>query len=122
MQPDSLDLLLNIRDAARFIEKDTVGATYDEFQFDRRMRQTVLYNLMIIGEAVNRLRRHDPEIADYISAVQQTIGLRNTLIHGYQSMDFPTVWHAIQVSLPVLRAEGRATARPSWSRVACTTQ
>lgn len=105
MQPESLGLLLDIRDAAWFIEEDTVGATYDRFLFDRRMRQTVLYNLMITGEAVNRLRRHDPEIADRISAVPQIVGLRNTLIHGYQTIDYPTVWHAIQVSLPVLRAE-----------------
>jgi uncharacterized protein with HEPN domain len=105
MQPETLGLLVDILDAARFVSEDTADTTYDEFQFDRRMRQSVLYNLMIIGEAVNRLRRQDPEIADKISAVQQIVGLRNALIHEYQSIDYPTVWHTIQVSLPVLQAE-----------------
>ena len=105
MQPDTLGLSVDILDAARFIAEDTAGTTYDEFQFDRRVRQVVLYNLMIIGEAVNRLRRQDPEIADKISAVQHIVGLGNTLIHGYQAIDYPTVWHAIHVSLPVLQAE-----------------
>jgi uncharacterized protein with HEPN domain len=105
MQPETLGFLVDIRDAARFIAEDTSGATYEEFLVDRRMRQVVLYNFMILGEAVNRVRRHDPEIADHISAVQQIVGLRNTLIHGYQAIDYPTVWHAIHVSLPVLQAE-----------------
>jgi uncharacterized protein with HEPN domain len=53
MQPETLGLLVDIRDAARFIAADTADATYDEFLHDQRMRQSVLYSFLIIGEAVN---------------------------------------------------------------------
>lgn len=105
MQAETLGLLVDIRDAARFIAEDTAGSTFDEFLTDQRKRQAVLYSFLIIGEAVNRLRRHDQEIADRISAVQKIVGLRNTLIHGYQSVNYATVWRTIQESLPVLQAE-----------------
>jgi hypothetical protein len=46
MQPETLGLLVDILDATRFIAEDTVDTTCHEFQFDRRMRQAVLYNFM----------------------------------------------------------------------------
>ncbi|MDP9472057.1 MAG: DUF86 domain-containing protein [Chloroflexota bacterium] len=33
------------------------------------------------------------------------MAFRNVLIHGYDVIDYPTVWLAVQDSLPVLRAE-----------------
>ena len=105
MRPETLGILADIRDAAQFIADDTSGVTYETFATNRRVRQLVLYNFMIIGEAVNRMRRLDPDVADKISAVQQIVGLRNALIHGYQDIDYPTVWHAVAESLPVLAAE-----------------
>ena len=53
MQPDALGLLKDIRGEVRFIAEDTAGGTFDEFQFDRRMRSIVLFNFMNIGEANN---------------------------------------------------------------------
>ena len=72
MRFDTLGLLVDIRDSARFIAENTAGATYEEFLSDRRMRQLVGRNLTIIGEAVNRLRRRDPDTAAKIGAIRQT--------------------------------------------------
>ena len=60
---------------------------------------------MIIGEAVNRLRRVDPVTADRISETPQIIGLRNAVVHGYSRINYLTVWQTIRESVPVLRAE-----------------
>jgi uncharacterized protein with HEPN domain len=105
MQPETLGLLVDIRDAARFIIADTADTTYDEFLNDRRMRQAVLYSFLIIGEALNRLRRRDPDIAERISDPRQIVGMRNALIHGYDVTDYPIVWRAIQETLPILREQ-----------------
>ena len=105
MRRDTLGLLEDIRNAARFIAEDTAGITLDAFEGDRRTRQLVERNFEIIGEAVNRLRRHDPAIAAHISAHEQIVAFRNVLIHGYDVIDYPTVWRTVQESLPVLRAE-----------------
>jgi uncharacterized protein with HEPN domain len=60
MPPDTVGVLVDIRDAAQYIVDDTAGMTFAEFERDRRTRQLVERNLEIIGEAVNRLRRHAP--------------------------------------------------------------
>ena len=96
MRPDTLGLLEDIRDAARFIAEDTVGMTYDAFELDRRTRQLVERNFEIIGEAVNRLRRHAPAVAERISAYGQIIGLRNALIHGCDAIGYPTGWNLVE--------------------------
>ncbi len=105
MRRDTLGLLEDIRDAAQFIAEDTIGMTFDVFEGDRRTRQLVERNFEIIGEAVNRLHRHAPAVAEQISAHRQIVDFRNALINGYDVIDYPTVWRAVQESLPVLRAE-----------------
>ena len=65
----------------------------------------MLYSFLIIGEAVNRLRRRDPDIAERISDTRQIVGMRNALIHGYSVTDYPIVWRAIQETVPVLREQ-----------------
>ena len=105
MRPDTLGLLEDLRDAAQFIADDTAGMTFEAFERDRRTRQLVERNFEIIGEAVNRLRRHDPTLVTRITAHNRIVGLLNALIHGYDVIDYPIVWRAVQESLPVLRAE-----------------
>ena len=105
MQRDIADLLEDILEAADFITADTAGATFDAFVADRRARQLVNHNFLIIGEAVHRLSRRDPGAVEQISSHEQIISFRNVLIHGYDLVDYPTVWRAIHESLPVLRNE-----------------
>ena len=113
MRLDSLGLLKDIRNTAQFIADDTAGMSFDAFLADRRSRQLVERNFEIIGEAVNRLRRHDPAIVARISAHNQIVGLRNALIHGYDVIDYPAVWRTVQESLPVLRSEVEQLLRES---------
>ncbi len=105
MPRDTFGILVDIRDAAGYIVEDTAGASFDEFDRDRRMRQLVEHNFVIIGEAVNRLRRNAPALTARITAYDQIIGLRNVLVHGYDIVEAETVWDAVHTSLPVLRAE-----------------
>lgn len=105
MQRNVRGRLLDIRDAAAYIVEDTAGATYDTYQRDRRMRQLVEHNFVIIGEAMHRLRRHSPTVAAQISAHEKIIGLGNVLVHGYAIVQPETIWETVRTSLPVLRTE-----------------
>ena len=105
MPPDTLGVLEDIRDAAHYIVDDTAGMAFAEFERDRRARQLVERNFEIIGEAVNRLRRHAPLIAEQITAHGKIVAFRNALIHGYDTIDYQAVWRAVQDALPILRAE-----------------
>jgi uncharacterized protein with HEPN domain len=62
-------------------------------------------NLQIIGEAVGRLRRDDPETADQLSEHERIVGFRNVLVHGYDLVDDGIVWDTIRTNLPLLLSE-----------------
>lgn len=102
MQPRSLKLLEDIRDAAAFIREVTAARTVDEYGADRLLRQAVERNFEIIGEAVNRLARADSETTEKIDESEHIIAFRNILIHGYDLIDHTQVWKVITEQIPVL--------------------
>ena len=125
MRPDIIGVLEDIQEAAGYIAEDTTGLAFEAFARDRPKRQVVERNFEIVGEAVNRLRRQAPEVAQRITAHRQIVDFRNFLIHGYDAIDYPTVWQAVTELLPILRAEvdlllrevTQADAQPGGSSV-----
>ncbi len=106
MHPKSPKLLDDVARSCRYIAEDTAGATLETYLDQRQMRQAVERNLEIIGEALNRLRAGGPETASDIADLNQIIGLRNRLAHGYDDeIEDALVWRAVQESLPVLQSE-----------------
>ena len=105
MRPEAPKLLEDIRDAAQFIADDMAGETWESYLGNRRFRQSVERSFEIIGEAMRRLRHHDPDTALRITAHTRIIAFRNALMHGYDLIDHAEVWRIAQESLPVLKAE-----------------
>jgi uncharacterized protein with HEPN domain len=105
MHPKSPKLLDDIADASSFVAEITANATLAEFIADRRLRQVVERNFEIIGEALSRLGRTDPDTMARISDCRDIIGLRNVLIHNYDEIDRQRVWRIIKESLPILQRE-----------------
>ena len=105
MPLDIVSVLEDIIEAAQFITEDTQGATFEDFLQNRRMRQLVERNFLIIGEALSRLRRHTPQSAAQIQTLQQIIGFRNVLVHGYDIIDPAIVWEIVEDHLPALVAD-----------------
>jgi|SRR6516164_3259303 uncharacterized protein with HEPN domain len=103
MQPKAPKLLEDVRDAAAFILQVTAGKSLEDFESDRLLRQAVERNLEIIGEAVSRLTRVDPDVASRIGECRQIIAFRNILIHGYDIIDQAKVWQVITQDLPELK-------------------
>ncbi|MFF1633929.1 DUF86 domain-containing protein [Leifsonia sp. NPDC058248] len=65
-------------------------------------RSAVERQLLIVGEALNNLRRIDPETAERIPDLVRIIGLRNVLAHGYAVVDDTVVWLAASTRVPEL--------------------
>ena len=65
-------------------------------------------HLMVIGEALNQLSKHDRSVFDRIGEASDYIGQRNVLIHRYPEIDWPEVWESIQSEIPVLLTEVEA--------------
>ncbi len=111
MQPKSAKLLEDIRDSAAFIREATQGKTLDDYRADRLLRQGVERTFEIIGEALNRLSKLDPEVAQRIEHAAQIVGFRNVLIHGYDLIDDARVWDTIRADVPRLEQQTETLLR-----------
>ncbi|MGB3681626.1 MAG: HepT-like ribonuclease domain-containing protein [Rubrobacteraceae bacterium] len=106
MRPErSLKTLEDIRDAASFILEVTKNKSREEYLEKRLLRQAVERNFEIIGEAIGRLAREDPETVKSIGEHGRIVAFRNVLIHGYDLVDDELVWDTIETKTPVLLAE-----------------
>lgn len=93
--------LLDIARAARAILTFTEGLRRETFLEDLKTQSAVLYQLMVIGEAVKRLsfelRQRHQEIP-----WAQMAGMRDHLIHGYDLVDWDEVWRTVTRDVPDL--------------------
>ena len=87
---------------ARSIERFRHGLDLDGFRTDELVRSGVERKLEIVGEALNRLGREDPELAARIPDIARIVGFRNVLAHGYEIVDDEVVWDAATTDLPAL--------------------
>lgn len=83
----------------------TAGKTLADYEADLLLRSGVERQLMIVGEALNRLMKIEPAIASRITAVRQIIGFRNVLVHGYDVIRDREVWKILEDDLPALTRE-----------------
>jgi uncharacterized protein with HEPN domain len=97
--------LRQIADACSFVLSVTEGKSLEDYSKERLLRQGVERNLQIIGEAVGRLQRDDPQTANRLSEHERIVGFRNVLVHGYDLVDDAIVWDTIRTKLPLLLLE-----------------
>lgn len=83
--------------------KISVQNNFDVFSADMKSVRALERQLEIIGEAVNRIYKREPQIQ--ISGIKGIIALRNFIAHAYDSVDHQILWGIMQKDLPVLRTE-----------------
>jgi uncharacterized protein with HEPN domain len=97
-------LLKDIRTALDRIDSYTRGMSYEEFAVDEKTVNAVIFNFLVIGEAVKHLpptlTGNHPEIP-----WRQIAGMRDKLTHAYFSIDYELMWKTVTVVLPKFRAE-----------------
>lgn len=67
------------------------------------LRRAVEREFEIIGEAMSRIDKFNPEIT--ISSKRQIISMRNRVIHGYDKIDNEIIWGTIVRHLLLLKKE-----------------
>ncbi len=96
--------LLDIKMALDNIQLFLIGVpSFMIYEKDLKTKSAVERQLGIIGEAVNQLKKLNPELN--IENAVQIIGLRNRLIHAYDSTEDTMVWAIIKNHLPKLKIE-----------------
>ncbi|MFH0964962.1 MAG: DUF86 domain-containing protein [Planctomycetota bacterium] len=113
MQHKSPKWLEDIRSSATFILQTMEGKSLKKYTSDPVLRAAVERHFEIIGEAMNRIARHDPEIAKRFGDYARIIAFRNLLIHGYDLVEHREVWNVIRDHLPSLRAQVESLLRES---------
>ena len=91
----------DILKAAQEILSFTIDMDSDALMTDRRTQAAVLYEIVVIGEAANRLS------AEFRSAHpnipwKNIIGMRNIVAHQYDKVDEEVVWDAVSRDIPDL--------------------
>jgi uncharacterized protein with HEPN domain len=102
MRRESRKFLFDISAACRAVSDFTEGKAFGDYEGDLMLRSAVERQFEIIGEALNRLHRVDPGIAEQIPEYQRIIAFRNILIHGYAAIQNHTVWGVVEGDLPAL--------------------
>ena len=74
-----------------------------EYQRNKLLRRGIEREIEIIGEAMNRILRIDPNFI--IENSRQIIDTRNWVIHGYDKVDDVIIWGIISIHLPKLKKE-----------------
>jgi uncharacterized protein with HEPN domain len=104
MTEKSKKYLSDVLMAINLIREFTVDITdFNIYEKDLKTQSAVERQLVIIGEALNKLRQREFEIA--IKNDKQIIGFRNRLVHAYDSIDNSIVWAIINRHLENLQNE-----------------
>ena len=108
MQRDPQTILQDAIDAAEDIVSMLGEMTEEQFVEDRRTQRAIERSFEIIGEALLRLVRDFPAVADRIPEHRRVIDFRNVLAHGYDIVDTRLVYGLARTRLPALLAALRA--------------
>lgn len=95
------DLLSSIENIELFCA--THPREFKVFCEDKCFRSAVQWELAIIGEAMNRILKIEPNIA--ITSARRIVNTRNYLIHGYDSLKEDLIWAIVVNHLPLLKEE-----------------
>jgi len=97
-------------DHSREAVEMTRGRIRADLDRDRLLNLALVQLVEVIGEAASRLpeefRSRHPQVP-----WRQTVGMRNRLIHGYDTVNFDILWSIIQEDLPPLIEKLEAIVR-----------
>jgi uncharacterized protein with HEPN domain len=103
MERDPRAYLWDVQQAADAIEQFLAGLDAVGYAQNKLVRAAVERQFEIICEALNRLSKTSPDLAQRVPELGEIVGFRNVLIRGYATIDNARVWQIAETSLPDLR-------------------
>jgi uncharacterized protein with HEPN domain len=94
--------LLDALSACRAIQSFVANRTFAEYERDQMLRSAVERQFEIIGEALSQAENDSSELSTLIPDLRRIVGMRNRIIHGYDSVDDELLWQTIQSHVPPL--------------------
>ncbi len=96
------DIERSIDEIFEFLPKERDFVAY---QKDLKTQKAVERNIEIIGEAVNRISKHENADKFPIKNAKRIIGTRNRIAHEYDAISNEVIWTIIIRELPELKKE-----------------
>ena len=100
---ESLVRFRHILDHAREAVSMASSKTREDLDSDRKLNLALVRLLEVIGEAASRTTAEDRGRCPQVPW-SEIVGLRNRLVHGYDSVDFDILWKIVNDDLPPLIA------------------
>ena len=104
MSENDLKRIWDAWDACRRILEFTKGLSEEAFQDSEMVQSAVERQFEICGEALGHLRGEE-EIERLVPDLHKIVGLRNRLIHGYDSIDYEMLWSMVAQKIPELHRQ-----------------
>lgn len=98
------DISTAIDEIQSFFEQ--VPRRFEEYGHNLMLRRAIERNVGIIGEAVNKIIKDNPDIE--ISNARAIIATRNRVIHDYAAITDDVMWKIVINDLPKLKMEVEA--------------
>jgi uncharacterized protein with HEPN domain len=95
--------LLDALHACQAIDSFVAQYTFADYERNLMLRSAVERQFEIIGEALHQAELDDPEVTDLMPEIRRIVGMRNRIIHGYDSVDDELLWQTIRHHIPPLR-------------------
>ena len=92
--------LLDAAEACRSIIEFVEDKSISDYKQDKLLRSAVERQFEILGEALNTLDDLAPRYRWEYPEIGNIIGMRNRIIHGYDTVDDDIVWDAIKNHIP----------------------
>lgn len=83
--------------------EDRFGRQYEIFENDVIFRKFVERNIEILGEAMNRILKIEPQIE--ITSARKIVDTRNYVIHAYDSLKPDILWAIVINHIPRLKSD-----------------
>lgn len=95
------DVLLSIEETESYFEGSP--RVYQDFEKDILRQRAVERNVEIMGEAINRILKIDPDFQ--LPHARAIVNTRNRVIHGYDSVTPDFLWTLIMHHIPALKGD-----------------
>ena len=104
MKAEARERLGHALGACEAIAQFTSGRTRDGYFADAMLRSAVERQFEVIGEALNRAAQVDVAVEQLVPELRRIVGMRNRVIHGYDSVDDELLGSVVEGNIPALKA------------------
>ncbi len=115
MRSDAL-LLVDIYDSAIEILEFIKECDLHTFLRDRKLKRACLMNLLVIGEAANKvskeLKEKHPDLP-WLSMIK----MRNIGIHDYYRVNYEVIWSTLNADIPLLLEQIKEILRTDFNEI-----